>query len=269
VKVNLNKNGFKMQTQDISNKLQRAYNSMVENLEYLIKEEEKTFREGVEIAEQKLSEWEELSAEEISKIRDEVLDDLETIGEVAESIRKATMEKLELDELYLKDAALEKLFQVANQSTADIIEFRENLKKHAEEATEQLHEDEHHDHKRMESEHSAWLLDIAMWQKEHFEAEEKLLAIQDRIRQHGVALQEHAQTIHAHQQEEKQHEASMSAVEKDMSNKNAEEKNAANEDAHVTMEYVHENQGYLHNDIKKHHREAMVLIEKLYKLLNA
>jgi len=256
-----------MQTQDINNKLQRAYHSMVENLEHLIKEEGKTFREGVDIAEQKLSEWEELSVEEVSKIRDEVLDDLETIGEVAESIRKTTMERLELDELYLKDVVLEKLFQVANQSTADIIEFRENLKKKAEEATEQLHEDEHHDHQQMESEHSAWLLDITMWQKEHFEAEEKLLVIQDRIRQHGIALQEHAQTIRAHQQKNKQHETSLSAVEKDMSNENAAEKNTTNEDAHATMGNVHENQGHLHKDIKKHHREAMVLIEKLYKLV--
>lgn len=257
-----------MKNQDTVNKLQRAYHSMVENLEHLIKEEGKTFREGVEIAEQKLSEWEELSTEEVSKIRDEVLKDLETIGEVAESIRKTTIEKLELDELYLKDVVLEKLFQVANQSTADIIEFRENLKKQAEEATEQLHEDEHHEHQQMDSEHAAWLLDIAMWQKEHLAAEEKLLAIQNRIRQHGVALQEHAQTIRAHQQEEKQHEASMSAVEKDMSNENAEEKNVANEDAHATMEHVHENQARLHEDIKKDHREAMVLIEKLYKLMN-
>jgi len=257
-----------MKTQDISNKLQRAYHSMVENLEHLIKEEGKTFREGVNIAEQKLSEWEELSVEEVSKIRDEVLDDLETIGEVAESIRKSTMEKLELDELYLKDIAFEKLFQVANKSTADIIEFRGNLKKQAEEATEQLHENEHHDHQQMDSEHAAWLLDITMWQKEHFKAEEKLLAIQDRIRQHGIALQEHAQTIRAHQQIEKQHEASMTAVEKDMSNENSEEKNAANEDAHATLEHVHENQRRLHGDIKKHHREAMVLIEKLYKQMN-
>lgn len=258
-----------METKNIERKLEHAYHNMVESLEHLVMNEGKTLKEGLQIAEQKLFEWEELSNEEVTKIKGEVINDLAKMGEVAESIRKSFHEKLELDELYLKDVLLDKLSKIANQSTFDIIEFRETLKKQAEEASEQLHEDEHHDHQQMESEHALWLNEITLWQKEHQEAEEKLLAILDTVRENAVALQEHAQTIRAHQLTAHQHEATMALVEKDQTSEIAEEKNETNEQAHERMAYTHKNQARLHQKIKEHHRQAMVLIEKLYKLVKA
>lgn len=112
-----------------------------------------------------------------------------------------------------------------------------------------------------------WLVDIDMWQKEHQNSEEKILGIQNTIRQHGVGLQEHSQTIRAHQHHNHQHETTMTSVEKDQSNENAAEHDAASEQTHQQMQQLHEAQAKIHQDIKLQHKDVVILIDKLYNLL--
>ena len=115
---------------------------------------------------------------------------------------------------------------------------------------------QHEQLKQWESEHEMWLIDIAMWQKEHQSSEEKLLAIQNGIRQRGTDLQGHTQTIHAHQRHDHHRETIMTEAE-----------DAISELTHQKMEKTHETQAKIHQDTKQQHREVIVLIDKLYNIL--
>ncbi|MEH6456536.1 MAG: hypothetical protein V7749_09455 [Cocleimonas sp.] len=256
-----------MDTQDITDKLKRAYMSMVVTLDDLIEKEDKSLREALGIARQKLSEWNELSHEEVEKISEEIQKDLISFNEGLKGARHSFRETLALDARYLEDSTLDTLSQIANKTTLEIIQFNQNLKESAEEATEERHEQEHHQHHQWDSEHEMWLLDIAMWQKEHQQAEVKLLAIQDAIRGQAILLQEHSQTIRAHQHIDHQHETTMASVEKDQTNEIAEQNDEANQQTHEQMQLTHDNQAQLHEEIKFHHRGVMVLIDKVYTLI--
>ena len=253
-----------MDTQDITDKLKRAYHSMVVTLDDLIEKEDKSLKEALDIAKNKLSEWNELSHDEVEKISDEIKKDLNSFNKGIKGARHSFRESLALDARFLEEATLDKLNKIANKTTFEILEFGKNLKKAAENATEEHHEQEHHQHQQWDSDHEMWLLDVTMWQKEHQQAEEKLLAIQEAIRKEAISLQEHSQTIRAHQHIDHQHETSMASVEKDQTSEVAEQKDEANEQVHEQMKHIHENQAKLHQDFKQHHRGVMVLIDKLY-----
>jgi gas vesicle protein len=65
-----------MKAQELNEKMKNAYQNMVEVIETLVDTEGKTLKEAVEIAEEKLSDWQELSREESQKISAEVQSDL-------------------------------------------------------------------------------------------------------------------------------------------------------------------------------------------------
>ena len=253
-----------MDTHDISDKLQKAYHSMVVTLDELIDKEGKSLQEALDISKHKLSQFKELSHDEVEKISSEIKQDLSSFGEGVEGVRHSFREALALDARSLEESTLEKLNQIANKTTLEIIEFNQNLKQAAAEATEEFYEQEHDQHQLWDSENEMWLLDIDMWQKEHHLAEEKLIAIQDAIREQAVSLQEHAQTLRAHQHKIQQHESTMASFEKDPSNQVAEEKEEANQQEHKQMKKTHEIQAQLHQEIKFHHQKVMVLVDKLY-----
>lgn len=119
-----------------------------------------------------------------------------------------------------------------------------------------VNQKQHEEHQQWESEHAMWLVDIAMWQKEHQNSEEKLLAIQDAIRQQAIDLQEHAQTIHTHQRHDHHHETIMTEAEA-----------AASDITHQEMHLKHETEAQIHQSIKQQHKEVVVLIDKLYNIL--
>lgn len=254
-----------MDTQDITSKLQRAYHSMVDILNDLVEKEGKSLKEAVGVAQQKLSGWEELTREEVEKVSAEVKQDLSSLDESLHKARQSFRDQLVLDTRYLKETSLDKLNQIADKATLELAQFREDLREKSEDVTEDKHETEHHQHQQWDSEHAMWLDDIAVWEREYKEAGEKLLVIQDGIRQHGVALQEHAQTIHAHQARDHEHETVMAAVERDQSNETAAGGDTSREEAHKQMQHVHEKHANFHQEIKQQHKETMVLIDKLYK----
>lgn len=263
-----------MDTEDITKKLQRAYHSMVDVLDDLtekdlIEQEGKSLKEAVELAQLKLSDWKELTREEVEKVSTEVKQDLSSLGETLYEARQVIREKLALDAEYLKETSLDKLNQIADKAALELAQFREDLREKVEDVTEDEYETEHHEHQQWDSEHAMWLDDIAVWEKEHQEAEEKLLVIKDRIHQQGVALQEHAQTIRAHQARDHEHETVLADAERDLSNESATDKEAASEKTHEQIRHVHENHASFHQKIKQQHKEAMVLINQLYKQIKA
>ncbi|MGK0272681.1 MAG: hypothetical protein ACI88H_003354 [Cocleimonas sp.] len=254
-----------MDAQNLTDKLKRAYHGMVDSLDHLVDKEGKSLKEALVLSKKKLSEWNELSHEEVEKISAEIQQDLISFSEGMEGVRASFRETLALDARYLEDTTLEKINKIANKTTFEIIQFNKNLKEAAEEATEELHEELHHQHQQWDSEHDMWLLDVALWQKEHQQAEVKLLAIQDAIREQAISLQEHSQTIRAHQLKDHQHETTMASVVKDKTSQIAEGQNELNQQTHEQMKHTHDIQDQLHQEIKYHHRKVMVLIDKLYE----
>jgi hypothetical protein len=255
-----------MDTHDFTDKLQRAYHSMVDMINISVEVEEKSVDEAFDIAKEKMSQWEELTSHEVEKISTEIKLDLTSLVETLAEAKHAYGEQLSLDTLYLKERSLEKLTQIADKTTLELAEFKRNLEEKVQVATEEQSEHDHHQHQQWDSEHAMWLDDIAMWQKEHEKMQDTLYAIQDRIQQHGMAIDKHAEKIRAHQVEEHRHEVVMAAAEQD---KNITDKQLTeSQHSHERMKGTHNKQAKLHQKIKQHHKDVMVLLTKLHKQLN-
>jgi SHS2 domain-containing protein len=135
-----------MKSDDLKSKLQKAYQSMVDTIDVLVKKEGKTLREALENAEEKLSEWEELTKEEVHEISTEVKNDLQSIGETLEGAKQAYKKQLKMDTTYVTDSILEKLSQIADTPTAQFLLFKEQLEEQAQQAVTDEHNNEHNDH---------------------------------------------------------------------------------------------------------------------------
>jgi len=103
-----------MNNQELINKMKSAYQHMVETIETLIDMEGKTLQEAVEIAEEKLSNWQELTKEEAQKISSEVKSDLQSIGETLNGAKDAYKEQFKIDAAYLTESLWEKLSKAAD-----------------------------------------------------------------------------------------------------------------------------------------------------------
>jgi hypothetical protein len=252
-----------MDTQKFTSKLQRAYHSMIDMVNVLVDVEYKSVDEAIEIAEEKLSEWEDLSSHEIEKISAEIKQDLKTLVETLSEAKQAYAEQLALDTLYLKERSLDKLAKIADKTTLELAEFKRDLKEQVQVVTDDQYEHNHHQHQQWESEHAMWLDDIAIWQKEHQQIREILYAIHEGIYEHGMTIGKHAEMIRAHQQEEYQHEAFMAATEQGKKTDNQQD--AEYQCRHKKMQDTHEEQTRLHQKIKQHHKDIMVLVKKLHQ----
>ncbi len=252
-----------MASQD--NKLQRAYERMVDMVADLVDVEGKTLKEALEVARHKLSEWESLTREEVDKIADEVAKDVRSFSQALTEVRDAVQEKLAIDSIYVTESVLKMLSKIADRTTVELASFTEELKARARASTEEAHEQAHREHRQFESEHALWLDEIEIWQREHEQAESRLMAIQEAIRQHGEALQAHAQAIRAHQARDHEHEVDMAQYERDPDNEQVSEKDLDDDLMHHEMTQEHRKQAQWHQQLKQHHHEVMALIEKLYK----
>jgi len=255
-----------MDTRDFTDKLQRAYHSMVDMINISVEVEEKGIDEAFDVAKEKLSQWEELTSHEVEKISTEVKLDLVSLVETLTEAKHAYGEQLALDTLYMKERSLEKLAQIADRTTIDLAEFKRDLEQKVQVATEEQCEQDHHQHQQWDSEHAMWLDDIAMWEKEHQKMQDTLSAFQDGLHQHGKAIEKHVKAIRTHQAEEHQHEIAMAATEKD---RNITDQNLTeSQHSHGKMRKTHNKQAKLHHKIKQHHKDVMVLMVKLHKQLN-
>ncbi len=174
-----------MEKKDFEKKLQQGYQEMINHVGDFIDKEGKTLKEAVDAAEDKLSEWGELTREEVLKISDEVRHDVGQFGETWEEAKTYFQQKLSFDAEYLKESLWDKLSGIANNATLDFIEFQKDLQQRVKEKTKT--EDN--------NEYLTWLTEIYLWQQEHKDAEEKLAIITKALQAQGEQLQQHTEII--------------------------------------------------------------------------
>lgn len=254
-----------MKTPKIEERLQHAYNEMLETVNDLIKKEKQPLMKATQTAQNKISELEEVTREEVDNISDEVRHDIASIGLVLENAREAFKEKLAFDGRYLKESTFEKLRDIAEHSALELAEFSEELKEQAQTYTEAFHQREHEEHTSWESDHLMWLADIRQWERENADALAHLDEIAAGLKEQASLIAEHKQVVRAHQAREHEHEADMAAVEKDDTNKNAQTRDSRDTDMHAEMRGLHENHSLLHQQLKRQHRTVIALINRLAK----
>lgn len=263
---------IKMSDPTTQEKLQRAYHDMLENVEEFVGKESKSIREAIYKAEDKLGEWEELSKDEISNISDEVKRDLTSFADTFIGAKAAFKEQLELDKRYLAQATWDKLSSIADKSTLQLIQLKEELAENMLAVEQSRYDDpqynEHHDHQQWHNEHALWLDDIAQWEKTNTEAKEKLENIKTLLNQQTLALEEHKQSIQSHEAiaKEHEHDLSLSSQQAHEQNENDEGKESREPDPiHVQENEKHQQQAAFHADIKDYHRQTLALINALHK----
>jgi len=254
-----------MKTQNINKKLQDAYEAMVEHTKSLIENENKSLKEALAAAEEKLSTMTEITKEEALKISDEVKSDLKSIGETLQGASDAYKEQFKLDAAYITDSVWEKLSKVADVGTEEFMEFTQDLKEKVQKIRTEGHASEHQDHLNWQGDHEFWLDEIEFWKKDHQRALEKLQAIEVAIKKHSDELEEHAQVIRAHEVMDHQHEEVMANNEIDPSSRVIEEDDDKEASIHEQEREEHAKHAELHDYLKKHHRSMMSMINHLYK----
>lgn len=119
-----------MDTKDIQGKLQSAYKSMLEHIEELVDKDKKPLKEAFLEAEEKLSEWQELSREEVDKISDELKSNISDWGEASNQLSDSLKETLAFDKAYLANSIWNSLSKVADKTRVEFNEFTEDLQRH-------------------------------------------------------------------------------------------------------------------------------------------
>ena len=119
-----------MDSKDIQEKLQNAYKSMLEHIEELVDKDKKPLKEAFLEAEEKLSEWQELSREEIDKISDEIKANLSDWGDASNQLNESLKETFDFDKSYLATSIWNTLSKVADKTRVEFNEFTEDLQRH-------------------------------------------------------------------------------------------------------------------------------------------
>ena len=119
-----------MDSKEIQEKLQSAYKSMLEHIEELVDKEKKPLKEAFLEAEDKLSEWQELSREEVENISDELKSNIGHWGEASSQLNDSLKETFAFDKAYLASSIWNSLSKVADKTRVDFNEFTEDLQRH-------------------------------------------------------------------------------------------------------------------------------------------
>ncbi len=161
-----------MNTSNVQKTLQKAYKSMLMHIEELVDKDKKPLKEAFEEAEEKLSEWRELSREEIDHISSEIKSNLSEIGEASHQLNLSLKDSLSLDASYLADSIWNSLSKVADQTRIELVEFNNTLREHrSSEASNQSEQQQ------------LWFSDAMQWQGDYEKALKQLDAIRGSIRQ--------------------------------------------------------------------------------------
>lgn len=254
-----------MAQESLQEKLQKGYQAMLETIEALVEKEGKSIRDAVYSAEEKISEWEELSKDEVGKISDEIKQDLKELGETMYGAKQAFREQARMDARYLAESTWNKLSEIADKGTLQLIQFKEALEENVREITEEQHYDEHGEHQQWRSEHALWTDEISLWQKELEEAQYKIEGIQQAINKVGLSLVEHQQAIMAHEAVASEHERAMADAVKAPDSEIVSAKDDQHHDKHKQERQEHELHARFHARAKEHHRRLMSLVNQLEK----
>ncbi len=248
-----------MENKDFEKKLQRGYQEMINHITDFIEKEGKTVKEAVDAAEDKLSEWGELTREEVTKISDEVRHDVGHFGETWEEAKTYFQQKLSFDAKYLGESVWDKLSGLANNTTLDFIEFQKDLQQRVGEMVDDFNKEESQENADHYGDYETWLTEIYLWQQEYQDAEDKLATMAQALHSRRQQLQQHTEQIRLHIKEDKK--ANGARTSEKSPDKAAQEQNKKEDTQH-------QQQAKLHRKLKSEQQQTIILIDRLYKLLN-
>ena len=156
-----------MDTKEVQKKLQDAYHSMLEHVEELVDKDKLPLKDAFTKAEEKLSEWKELSREEVDHISQELKENLSDVGEVSHRLNESLKETLSFDTAYVANNLWDKLSKVADKTVVELTELGNTLKANM-----------RTDAANYSEQQEAWFNDAMKWQGDYETALKQL----DKIR---------------------------------------------------------------------------------------
>lgn len=119
-----------MDTKEVQEKLQKAYQSMLHHIEELVDKDKKSLKEAFLDAEEKLGEWHDLSRDEVEKVSDELKSNMKEFGNASYFLNESLKETLAFDKNYLATSIWNSLSKVADKTRVEFNEFTEDLFHH-------------------------------------------------------------------------------------------------------------------------------------------
>ena len=157
---------------------------MLENVEELVEKDKKPLKEAFKEAEEKLSEWRELSREEVDHISDELKSNLSDMGAATHQLNESLKETLSFDAAYLTSSIWNRLSKVADQTMVELSEFGEDLRQHmSTDATTQSEQQQN------------WFSDVMQWQGDYEAALKQLDSIRADLRKKIRKTNTHSKAI--------------------------------------------------------------------------
>lgn len=184
-----------MEGNDIQKKLQKAYHSMLEHVEELVDKDKKPLKEAFTEAEEKLSEWRELSREEVDHISKELKSNLHDLGEASHGLRESLRETLKFDTAYLATNLWGKLANVADKTRVELAEFRESLQQHTVADDTTYSDQQQH-----------WLEDAKNWQNNYETCLDQLDEAREVIRDQMRSVNSYRKMVLKHESDQSRHD---------------------------------------------------------------
>ncbi len=184
-----------MDTKEVQEKLQKAYQSMLEHVEELVDKEKKPLKQALTEAEEKLSEWRELTREEVEHISEELKSNLAEMGEVTHKLNQSIKQTLSFDASYLADSIWSKLSKLADHTALELSEFNEELKQHMSGDAESYSEQQQN-----------WFSDAMQWQGDYEAALKKLDQVRAEVRKQIRETAKYSKAILNEKTDQTQHD---------------------------------------------------------------
>jgi hypothetical protein len=173
-----------MDTKEVQNKLQKAYESMLEHVEELVEKDKKPIKEAFQEAEEKLSEWRELSREEVEHISDELRSNLSDLGETTYRVNQSLKQTLSFDASYLASSIWNSLSKIADKTVVELSELDETLQRNM--ATDAANYSEQQE---------IWLNDAMQWQSDYEAAIKRLDELKAGVRKQIRKINKYSKAI--------------------------------------------------------------------------
>jgi len=184
-----------MDSKEVQDKLQKAYHSMLENIEELVDKDKKPLKQAFTEAEEKLSEWSELTREEIDHISDELKSNLSDMGDVTHKLNQSIQQTLSFDASYLADSIWNRLSKLADHTAIEFAEFTEDLRQHM--AT---------DASTYSEQQQNWFNDAMQWQGDYEAALKKLDKLRAEVRKQIRETTKYSKAIISDKTNQEQHD---------------------------------------------------------------
>ena len=184
-----------MDTKDVQEKLQKAYNSLLENVEELVDKDKKPLKQAFVEAEEKLYEWRELTREEVDHISAELKSNLSEMGEVTHRLNESIKQTLSFDATYLADSIWDRLSKLADRTMLELSEFSEDLRQHM--AT---------DASTYSEQQQNWFNDAMQWQGDYEVALKKLDKVRAEVRKQIRETAKYSKAVISDKTDQEQHD---------------------------------------------------------------